>query len=469
MAKTAKSAYDVGDYAKAAHLYFVAYGTCPRGDWLYSAGRSAHVAGNLDKAIEHYSAYLTADDREPALAEKAKTYLTAVRESRADELAVVAQKAAAVGDHAVAAATWSAICKLQPARAEFWFKAGVEAQAAGLRADAVLALRMYMDRAPLDALERTSARDRLRQLGIYVALSGNPESADAALARQDAASQGQTSVQVEMDPNAAPKVRFQSGRFFVDTEAGTVTDESAGVVWQRDVAAIGARSFDEARGFCERLHGGGQGWRLPSFVELRGLVDTTQAPARIDGKAFPNTPAAAFWSTTPAPGSDMGAFWRVNFASGGPGQARSSEMLRLRCVRIHTARSTTNVTGNRRFQVEAKAGTVYDAKTRLTWQRDGVVGGQRNWLEAGAYCASLDLAGRGWRVPSLDEIKSIVDDDKLNPAIDHEVFPDTPANGYWTSTPYRYPISDAWFVDFRDGSGSVFRSVDAQLRVRCVR
>lgn len=470
MAKTAKAAYDAGDYGKAMHLYSVAYGTCARGDWVLCAGRAAHVAGQLDKAIEYYAVYATAADREPALVTKSETYLAQAREARADELATMAQRAALSGDHAMAAATWANATKLQPARVDLWLQAGIEAQAADRREDAVNALRMYMSRAPLEALERSSARERLRQLGVYVTLFGNPESAELHGGKPDPATRGTTQVEVSVNPTAGTpaQVRFRVGRFQVDTETGTVTDEQAGLVWQRDVAAVGVRSFDDARGFCEHLHSGGQGWRLPSLVELRGLVDTTQTAARIDPKAFPDTPTQGFWTTTPAAG-ELGAFWRVNFASGGAGQVRSTELQRLRCVRVNAAQTVDKVAVNKRYQVDTTVGTVYDAKTRLTWQRNGLAGGQRSWIEAGAYCAGLELSGRGWRVPSLDELKSIVDDDRLNPAIDVAAFPDTPTQGFWTSTPYRLPISDAWFVDFRDGSGSVFRSVEAQLRVRCVR
>ena len=42
------------------------------------------------------------------------------------------------------------------------------------------------------------------------------------------------------------------------------------------------------------------------------------------------------------------------------------------------------------------------------------------------YCASLALDGRGWRLPSRDELMSITDAVRRNPAIHPRFFPGTP-------------------------------------------
>src|ERR1700683_1138102 len=62
-------------------------------------------------------------------------------------------------------------------------------------------------------------------------------------------------------------------------------------------------------------------------------------------------------------------------------------------------------------------GTVYDTKTRLTWQQ-GVSSTVHTWAGGASYCTGNvgGLPGTGWRVPSLTELQTIVDDSRSSPA-----------------------------------------------------
>ena len=67
--------------------------------------------------------------------------------------------------------------------------------------------------------------------------------------------------------------------------------------------------------------------------ELLTLVDDAQATGpTIDGNAFPATPAAFFWSSTPMAGVSSLALG-VQFTNGGTGNARVSDPFPARCVR----------------------------------------------------------------------------------------------------------------------------------------
>ena len=59
-----------------------------------------------------------------------------------------------------------------------------------------------------------------------------------------------------------------------------------------------------------------------------------------------------------------------------------------------------------------------------------------NWQGALQYCRNLTLAGKSWRLPSVNELKSIVDYSKYNPAINTAFFPNTQADHYWSSSTY---------------------------------
>jgi hypothetical protein len=113
------------------------------------------------------------------------------------------------------------------------------------------------------------------------------------------------------------------------------------------------------------------------------------------------------------------------------------------------------------------SGTVYDTKTKLTWQQ-AVAPGTYAWAGAKAYCAGLNLGGTGWRLPTIKELQTIVDDSQTNPSIDTTAFPSTPADWFWSSSPLAGSSSVAWGVSFNDGVTANGDVSDTSL-VRCVR
>ena len=124
-----------------------------------------------------------------------------------------------------------------------------------------------------------------------------------------------------------------------------------------------------------------------------------------------------------------------------------------------------------RFVVAVDSKTVYDNRTKLTWQRD-VPGGTYTWANAKTYCSSntAALPGTGWRLPGIRELLSIVDrKQKTSPAIDPAVFPNTPAEAFWSASPFQGGSSFAWYVDFIYGGSSIYYGVTHGNRVRCVR
>jgi hypothetical protein len=111
--------------------------------------------------------------------------------------------------------------------------------------------------------------------------------------------------------------------------------------------------------------------------------------------------------------------------------------------------------------------TVYDTKTKLTWQRE-FPGEGFTWSEARSYCVNLDLQGTGWRLPSMKELQTIVDDKTTMPSIDGAAFPNTPWGFFWTSSSYVDDPSLAWFVEFESGR-TYYDPKDAAWNLRCVR
>jgi Protein of unknown function (DUF1566) len=120
-----------------------------------------------------------------------------------------------------------------------------------------------------------------------------------------------------------------------------------------------------------------------------------------------------------------------------------------------------------RYDVQAE--TVRDLKTGLTWQRVLATDAKLSFAAASASCADLVLQDHDdWRLPSLQEFETIVDEGRSNPAIDPVLFPGTPAEGFWSGTPWSGTPMLAWHVDFDRGSAA-YDTATMLYRVRCVR
>ena len=108
-------------------------------------------------------------------------------------------------------------------------------------------------------------------------------------------------------------------------------------------------------------------------------------------------------------------------------------------------------------------GTVKDNATGLIWQKCSRGQGATDcsgtattatWSDAITYCSGLSLvAGKTWRLPQVNELKTIVDTTKASGAtIDTTAFPATVASsGYWSSTTYAPSNTTAWPVYFANG------------------
>ncbi|MFC1883163.1 DUF1566 domain-containing protein [Thermodesulfobacteriota bacterium] len=115
-------------------------------------------------------------------------------------------------------------------------------------------------------------------------------------------------------------------------------------------------------------------------------------------------------------------------------------------------------------------GTVTDHATGLIWQQGESE--MKDWETACAYCESLSLAGKNdWRLPNIKELKSIVDYDKYNPAINTAYFTDFPEvkhSYYWSSTAHSNMEGYAGAVLFFSG-GVLYGCKSGDHFTRCVR
>jgi len=119
-------------------------------------------------------------------------------------------------------------------------------------------------------------------------------------------------------------------------------------------------------------------------------------------------------------------------------------------------------------------GVVKDSVTQLEWQDDYSDNGgsikDSKWSEALIYCDELVLDSKSdWRLPSLNELGSIVDYSESNPAIS-PIFKNVTYYSYWSSTTDVSDSSNVWNINFDFGYDNNWGSKTSyKLYVRCVR
>jgi hypothetical protein len=124
----------------------------------------------------------------------------------------------------------------------------------------------------------------------------------------------------------------------------------------------------------------------------------------------------------------------------------------------------------------ADTGTVYDGKTKLTWQQSSTTA--YTWAAGKTYCAGAgaSLGGSGWRLPSMKELMTIIDytysQFKLGRTFDPSFKTASSLYQFWSATVVtgesQTNPTRAWFVDATDGANGRQDPSNA-YGVRCVR
>ncbi len=107
--------------------------------------------------------------------------------------------------------------------------------------------------------------------------------------------------------------------------------------------------------------------------------------------------------------------------------------------------------------------TVLDKTTGLVWLRcplgmswDGITCtgtvAKYGWQQALQQADTSTAAGYSdWRLPNAKELTSLVEPACVSPAINLRVFPNTPGEGFCSSSPFVGDANSAWDVSFSNG------------------
>jgi len=134
-----------------------------------------------------------------------------------------------------------------------------------------------------------------------------------------------------------------------------------------------------------------------------------------------------------------------------PTSAPGSTMRTLEELQPSWGKKITNA--SERFEVVLGGAGVLDKETGLVWEQSPDTT-TRTWSSAIAYAYNKNVGGRkGWRLPTVEELASLVDTTQLNPTLPSgHPFTNVQSGYYWSSTTSVYSTSDAWFVHFNVGS-----------------
>jgi len=157
-------------------------------------------------------------------------------------------------------------------------------------------------------------------------------------------------------------------------------------------------------------------------------------------------------------------------SSNGPYYATPSWDQKLQCDTLSTCP---------RFIVLANwnSDAVLDRETGLVWEKVPRTTAVTSWWAARNICADKLVGGRkGWRLPSVMELASLVDTANSNPALPTgHPFSILPSAFYWSATTQAGFVGDAsnvttaWFVAISVGQLGIDAKTSANPHVWCVR
>ncbi|MBU2548231.1 MAG: DUF1566 domain-containing protein [Proteobacteria bacterium] len=294
------------------------------------------------------------------------------------------------------------------------------------------------------------------------------------------------------DAETRPGLPWPAPRF--ETRGPTVLDRLTGLVWTREAnpaefPLTWSEALDYASGLNERAYLGYDDWRLPNRRELRSLIGhQTRKPALPQDHPFQNVFVNWYWTSTSAAINPAFA-WYVHFEGGRMFYGKKTQSYMLWPVRgtgspvlPATGQITCHDEAGRimpcpdsgqdgalrlglpwpKPRFESRGFAVLDRLTGLLWDREAGLNGELvTWTRALETAAGLNRtapAGEGsWRLPTINELESLVDAERFDPALTagHPFI--SPGETYVSSTTSAFEPDWCMVLHLRKGAVGVGR------------
>jgi hypothetical protein len=293
---------------------------------------------------------------------------------------------------------------------------------------------------------------------------------------------------------------------FTDNGDGTVTDTLTGLMWLKDGACLGRKSWHNAlntigsfnntpeqyKYICPSYKGTFSDWRMPDIKELESLIHygVANSSSWLNMNGFSNVKSALYWTATTAVNASqalgvmmtsgaLSAMTKANNRSG-------SYFITVRSTGSESPYKVPESGQNISYAPGDDAdeqsgglwpeprftdngdGTVTDNLTGLMWLKDGVCLGKQTWDDALSAigglnanpepynCDGYSAEYTNWRMPNIRELESLINFGASDSSLwlNSNGFSDIKPAYYWTSTGNQ---NAAWLVDVRKAFTTTMR------------
>jgi hypothetical protein len=262
-----------------------------------------------------------------------------------------------------------------------------------------------------------------------------------------------------------PSEKLAHPQSYTDLGNGAVRDNVTCLVWEKanpSTQGTWQASVDRCAALGTSSYAGFNDWRLPTRMEMASLIDPTLGRTAYASPPFTTTSGAyatgSYWWETIQGINGANLAWGYG-ANGMTSNAYSLAGTNFvtRCVRGNgTGEAPNALAVEPANHYTVVSGETTDNYTGLVWQSGFSPPPTMAWADAPAYCASLTLNGHtGFRVPTLGELSSTVNEARVGNAVVLSAFPGTP-NGckdpsYWFWAAESQSATADWGLSYCDG------------------
>lgn len=245
-----------------------------------------------------------------------------------------------------------------------------------------------------------------------------------------------------------PSIVARDG-WYIKYENGVVYDKNTGLEWytgpDRDM------TWDKAKSWADNLNVAGGGWRLPEIYELRDLYHDLTSLLKINGWKI--------WKGNKHSSLHHGLEFKrgqtlttgSNYSDGFRGVAvRPQKYDKLKPASISQLMNQAKIITSDKYYSKYDNGVVYDKNTGLEWYVGPDI--DMTWKEARVWVLNLDVAGGGWKTPTLEELIGLYRKGDGN----RNMTPLLKTTGWWVwSVRVSFNYTQARYLSFATGKKKV--------------